>query len=365
MAELTDHDDAAAQATCCEPLRKAACCGGRARSRLPERPSRRPARERYARRRGALGGGCGTDAADAVLGAPRSFGARALRRRRRRRRSRAAEARLAGLRRPDRRRRPARGRDGARPRLRRRRRRAASPPAASARPARPIGLDMTDEMLELARANAARGRRRERRVPQGLHRGRSRCPTLASTSSSPTASSTSPPTSPRPPRGGPRAAARRALRRLRRHRRPRHGRGDPRRHGAVDRLHRRRAHRGRVPALRSRTRASRTSRSARPTACTSTPGRRSSARVRPTGERQRARVARAAWHRRRPGQRGARTCSARICRRRCWSGWEPTRSFGLVVGGPGHGTADRGGGRPRGTGSLGGQDLLRCLLISE
>ncbi len=30
----------------------------------------------------------------------------------------------------------------------------------------------------------------------------------------------------------------------------------------------------------------------------------------------------------RPGPRGARTCSARICRRRCWSGWAPTRSSG-------------------------------------
>ena len=34
-----------------------------------------------------------------------------------------------------------------------------------------IGLDMTDEMLDLARANAAAGRRAERRVRQGLHRG--------------------------------------------------------------------------------------------------------------------------------------------------------------------------------------------------
>ena len=33
------------------------------------------------------------------------------------------------------------------------------------------GLDMTDEMLELARAQPARGRRRERRVPQGHDRG--------------------------------------------------------------------------------------------------------------------------------------------------------------------------------------------------
>ena len=36
---------------------------------------------------------------------------------------------------------------------------------------RAIGLDMTDEMLELARAQRRRGRRDERRVPQGLHRG--------------------------------------------------------------------------------------------------------------------------------------------------------------------------------------------------
>ena len=46
---------------------------------------------------------------------------------------------------------------------------------------RAIGLDMTDEMLALARANAA-ARREERRVRQGLPRGRSRCPTPVSTS---------------------------------------------------------------------------------------------------------------------------------------------------------------------------------------
>ena len=33
-----------------------------------------------------------------------------------------------------------------------------------------IGIDMTDAMLEKARANAPGDRRRERRVPQGLHR---------------------------------------------------------------------------------------------------------------------------------------------------------------------------------------------------
>ena len=36
---------------------------------------------------------------------------------------------------------------------------------------RAIGLDMTDEMLELARRNAAEAGRRQRRVRQGLHRG--------------------------------------------------------------------------------------------------------------------------------------------------------------------------------------------------
>ena len=47
---------------------------------------------------------------------------------------------------------------------------------------RAIGLDMTDEMLELARAQRRRGRRRQRRVPQGLHRGACRSPTTRSTS---------------------------------------------------------------------------------------------------------------------------------------------------------------------------------------
>ena len=36
-----------------------------------------------------------------------------------------------------------------------------------------IGLDMTDEMLELARANAAQAGVDQRRVRQGLHRGHS------------------------------------------------------------------------------------------------------------------------------------------------------------------------------------------------
>ena len=49
------------------------------------------------------------------------------------------------------------------------------------------GLDMTDEMLELARAQPARGRRRERRVPQGHIEDDPAAATTPSTSSSPTA----------------------------------------------------------------------------------------------------------------------------------------------------------------------------------
>ena len=114
-----------------------------------------------------------------------------------------------------------------------------------------IGLDMTDEMLELARANAARGRRRERRVRQGLHRGdparrRERRRGDLQLRDQPLRRQAA-----GDRRGRARAAARRAVRRLRRDRRPGHGRRDPRRHGRVDRLHRRRADPRRVRARRS------------------------------------------------------------------------------------------------------------------
>ena len=46
--------------------------------------------------------------------------------------------------------------------------------SGSARPGKAYGLDMTDEMLELARANAAQGRRDERRVPARAISRRSR-----------------------------------------------------------------------------------------------------------------------------------------------------------------------------------------------
>ena len=60
-----------------------------------------------------------------------------------------------------------------------------------------FGLDMTDEMLELAAPQRRRGRRHERRVPQGPDRGHPARRRVASTSSSATASSTSRPTRPR------------------------------------------------------------------------------------------------------------------------------------------------------------------------
>ena len=79
-----------------------------------------------------------------------------------------------------------------------------------------------------------------------------------------------------------------------------HGRGDARGHAAVDRMHRRRAHARRVRGRARRGRASSTSRSARLTACTRTPHRRSSA---PAGRDDPRRAARGRGRRRRALQR--------------------------------------------------------------
>ena len=103
---------------------------------------------------------------------------------------------------------------------------------------RAIGLDMTDEMLELARRNQAEagienaefirgtieddpaprrlGRRRDLELRDQPQRRQGR----------------------RDPGGRARSAARGPLRGQRRDRRPRHGRGDARRHAAVDGMHR-------------------------------------------------------------------------------------------------------------------------------
>ena len=120
---------------------------------------------------------------------------------------------------------------------------------------RAIGLDMTDEMLELARANAAeagvtnveflKGYIEDIPLPDdSVDVVISNCVINLARDKQKVAG-----------RDRPRAPPRRALRRLRRDRRPRHGRGHPRRHAAVDRLHRRRAHARGVRAGASRMRA--------------------------------------------------------------------------------------------------------------
>ena len=134
------------------------------------------------------------------------------------------------------------------------------------------GLDMTDEMLALARAEPAQGRRRERRVAARPDRGdpaagRDRRRGDLQLRDQPLRRQAG-----GAGRGGAGAEARRALRGLRRDRRRGHGRGDPRRHGRVDRLHRRGADPTRVRARRSAPPASKTSRSPRPTASTTSAG---------------------------------------------------------------------------------------------
>ena len=76
--------------------------------------------------------------------------------------------RLRGADRPPR---PRGGGDRARPRLRARASTRSSPPKQVGPNGRVIGVDMTPEMLERARATAAKARGRERRVPPGAARG--------------------------------------------------------------------------------------------------------------------------------------------------------------------------------------------------
>ena len=111
---------------------------------------------------------------------------------------------------------------------------------------RAIGLDMTDEMLELARANAAeagvtnveflKGYIEDIPLPDdSVDVVISNCVINLSADKRRVLAEVARVLQPGRP-----------LRGLRRDRRPRHGRGHPRRHAAVDRLHRRRAYAGRV-----------------------------------------------------------------------------------------------------------------------
>jgi len=111
---------------------------------------------------------------------------------------------------------------------------------------RAIGLDMTDEMLELARANAAEAGVENAEFVKGYLENMpladesvdvviSNCVINLSADK------------PKTLREAARPSPRRTIRDLRRHRQPRHGRRHQGRHGRLDRLHRRRAHRSRIP----------------------------------------------------------------------------------------------------------------------
>ena len=127
------------------------------------------------------------------------------------------------------------------------------------------GLDMTDEMLELARRNAAEAGATNVEFRKGRIESIP-SPTLRSTSSSATASSTSRPTSGRPRARSPGAAAGRSDRhqRRRRGRRPRRRRTGRARQ--LRRLHRRGPVLRRIPGRARRRRPRARSRSRRPTA---------------------------------------------------------------------------------------------------
>ena len=172
MAELSDDTatccEPAVQAVCCEPAEKASCCGTAASGGSCGCGNPPPARKAVTRSVNKCGSATQPlrQHRDRQLELLRrhadhhrrirhgSLRQRALRRRRRDRRTRLRRLRLARLWSADRRRRPAPGRDRARPRLG-----AGADVLISARRVAPtgraIGLDMTDEMLALARANAA------------------------------------------------------------------------------------------------------------------------------------------------------------------------------------------------------------------
>ena len=97
------------------------------------------------------------------------------------------------------------------------------------------GLGMTDEMLELARANASR--RRQRRVPEGPHRGHPPAGRVGRRGDLQLRDQSVIGQGRGPDRGRQGAAPGRALRRDRCRGGRGNGRGDPPGHGTVDRLH--------------------------------------------------------------------------------------------------------------------------------
>ena len=153
---------------------------------------------------------------------------------------------------------------------------------------RVIGLDMTDEMLALARANAAAAGVTNAEFVKGHIEDIPLADASVDVVISNCVINLSGDKAAVLRRGRAGAAARRALRGLRRHRRPGDGRGHARRHGAVDRLHCRRADARAVHRRAAPRPGSSTWRSAKRTASTSTPARRSSARASPPPTRRAA-----------------------------------------------------------------------------
>ena len=107
---------------------------------------------------------------------------------------------------------------------------------------RAYGLDMTDEMLALARANAAAAGAENAEFLKGYIEAIPLPDASVDVVISNCVINLAGDKAQGARRGRARAAPGRPLRGLRRHRRPRHGRGDARRHGGLDRLHRGRAH---------------------------------------------------------------------------------------------------------------------------
>ncbi len=120
---------------------------------------------------------------------------------------------------------------------------------------RAIGLDMTDEMLDLARRNAAEAGVENVEFVKGYLEDLPLADESVDVVLSNCVVNLSGDKPQSAHRSRTRAAARRSIRRLRRDRRPRHGRCDQGRHDRLDRLHRRRPDRDRVPRRSRRRRA--------------------------------------------------------------------------------------------------------------
>ena len=135
------------------------------------------------------------------------------------------------------------------------------------------GLDMTDEMLALARENQRKAGVRERRVPEGRDRKHSAARQLGRCDHLQLRDQPFGRQGPRAARGFPRAEAGRPICRVRCRGPRRRARRGPAQHGIVGRLHRRRAARLRLRRTSSPSRAlTRSTSSRRASTASKTPG---------------------------------------------------------------------------------------------